>query len=145
MFHPDHPRGWYVAFRFGARREILSVNCKVPGGVESDVSSSFCHYSLFPESQCARIWPGHGTGLRHKIYSKIKMDGYIRTKLTKEINDAEDRHIAVFKQIGKELNLPDLDIKSIEYGRRYYYGDKYCLRTWNWEQFDAKLNQIRYP
>ena len=92
------------------------------------------------------MWPGHGTGLKHKIYSKIKMDildrGYIRTKLTKEINDAEDRHIAVFKQIGKELNLPDLDIKSIEYGRRYYYGDKYCLRTWNWEQFDAKLNQI---
>ena len=24
LFHPDHPRGWYVAFRFGARREILS-------------------------------------------------------------------------------------------------------------------------
>ena len=27
LFSPDYPRGWYVAFRFGARREILSVNC----------------------------------------------------------------------------------------------------------------------
>ena len=73
---------------------------------------------------------------------RYKMDGYIRTKLTKENHDAEDKHIAVFKQIGKELNLPDLDIKSIEYGRRYYDGEKNCLRTWNWELFDAKLNQI---